>query len=105
MTPEEERAEATAKYAPAFQPVKEEPFDDEGRIKEAFKSQFIPLLSKLDRQRPNPSLGVGPSEQKVYNMVEIVDILDEAHHSWHEHFEGGVALLRKQMEVTTITIL
>ena len=105
LTPEEERAEATANDDPAFRPVKEEPFYDEGRRKDAFKTQFVPLPSRLSRQQPRPSPDGEPDEDRVYNMVEIVDILDETHQSFHEHFEEGVARLRKQMEVTIITIL
>ena len=105
ITPEEEEAAATAKDTPTFNPIKEEPFDDDGHLKEAFKSQFVPLPHRLTRQWPGIARVVELDQDRVYSVAEIVDILDETHKTHHEHFEEGVALLRKQMEVTVLTIL
>ena len=104
MTPEAEAAAAATKDTPAFNPVKEEPFDEDGSIKEAFKSQFVPLPHRETRERPGIARVI-ETEGRVYSMPEIVDILEETHKTHHEHFEEGVALLRAQMEVIYLTIL
>ena len=104
MTPEAEAAAATTKDAPSFNLVKEEPFDEDGSIKEAFKSEFVPLPHREARERPGIARVIEP-EGRIYSMPEIVDILKETHKTHHEHFEEGVALLRAQMEVIYLTIM
>ena len=94
--PEAEAAMAATKDAPSFNPVKEEPFDEDDIIKEAFNSQFVRLPHRETRERPGIARVIEP---------EIVDILEETHKTHHEHFEEGVALLRAQMEVIYLTIL
>ena len=103
LTPKQDLAEPTTNDAPAFCPVKEESFDDEGRMKKAFKSQFVTLPSKLSCQQPRQPQGGEPTEARVYTVVEVVDSLDENHQSFHEQFEKGVAHLRQQMEVNITT--
>ena len=105
MTHEEEAAAATPKDTPTFNPVKEGPFDDDGHLKEAFKSQFVPLPHRLTWERPGIARVIEPDEGSVYSMIEIIEILDETHKTHHEHFEEGVSLLGKQMEVADLTIL
>ena len=105
MASEEEAATAAPKVAPVLNPVKEEPFDEDGYLKEDFQSQFMPLPHRLTRQRPGIARVVELDQERIYSMTEIVDTLDETHKTHHEHFEEGVALLRKQMEVTVQTIL
>ena len=104
MTSEAEVSAAVAKDNPAVNTAKEEPFDDYGYIKGAFKRQFVPLPNQETRERPGIARVIEP-EGRVYSMPEIVDILEETHKTHHEHFEEGVALLRAQMEVTHLTIL
>ena len=105
MASEEEAAAATPKVAPVLNSVKEEPFDEDGYLKEDFQRQFMPLPHRLTRQRPGIARVVELDQERVYSMTEIVDILDETHNTHDEHFEEGVSLLRKQMEVTVLTIL
>ena len=49
MASEEEAVAAAPKVAPVLNPVKEEPFDEDGYLKETFQSQFMPLPHRLTR--------------------------------------------------------
>ena len=68
------RAEATANDAPALPPIKEEAFDEDGRIKPDFQSRFMPA-PRLARKKGTTLRDDEPGESRAYDTYNVIDVL------------------------------
>ena len=92
------RAEATADDARAFPTIKEEAFDEDGRIKPDFQSRFMPAL-RLAWKNGTTLRDDEPGETQSYNTYDVIDLLEVWHNYFSEAFEVGVSILREHYQV------
>ena len=92
------RAEATANDAPAFPPIKEEAFDEEGRIKPDFQSRFM-SAPRLARKKGTTLRDNEPGETQAYDMYDVIDILEDRQNYFAESYEVGISILREHYQV------
>ena len=93
------RAEATANDdAPVLPPIKEEAFDEDGRIKPDFQSRFI-SAPRLARKKGTTLRDDEPGESLAYDTYDVIDVLEDRHNSFPETFVVGLSILREHYQV------
>ena len=96
------RAEASANDAPNFRPIKAEAFDEEGRIKPEFVSQFM-RAPRLPQKKGTTLWDDEPGETPAYDTFDVIDILEDQQNYFAESFEAGMTLLREHYQVIILS--
>ena len=98
MPPPQDRAEAMAHDAPVLHPIKEEAFDEDGRIKLDFQDRFIPAPC-FARKKGTTFRDDEPGQSIAYDTYDVIDVLEDRYNSFAESFEVGISILRQHYQV------